>query len=109
MEHMNCVLKYSIRDLGSNRSEYAIIRVSRAMGTIVPILDQYDNENIISTTSGAHKQLSIQKDQETLSTKLLKHKILHDTPHRKHDAFPSPRNVLHGRKQHELKEWMKKK
>ena len=64
MKHMNRVLKECIHDLGSNQTEQAITRVGKAMGAILPILDEYDEHNNISIPSGAHKPLNILKDQQ---------------------------------------------
>ena len=53
-----------------------------------------------------HKPLNILKDQQKISMELSKHKILQYVPQRKHENFPNPRIVLHGRKKDELKVWM---
>ena len=98
MEHMDRVLKECIHDLGSNQMEQAITRVGKAMGAILPILDEYDEHNNISIPSGAHKPLNILKDQQKISMELSKHKILQYVPQRKHENFPNPRIVLHGKK-----------
>ena len=78
------------------------------MGAILPILDEYEEHNI-SILSGAHKPLNILKDQQKISMELSKHKILQCVPQQKHENFPNPRIVLHGRKKDELKVWMTKK
>ena len=41
MEHLNCVVKECIKGLGANKTDCAIRRVGRALGTIVPVLEQF--------------------------------------------------------------------
>ena len=109
MEHMNRVVKDCIKGLGSNQTERAIVRVSKALGTIIPVLDQYDEQNNIPSISGRHKVLSIQKNHEKICKELTKQKILQYIPRRKHDNFPNPRDVLHGKNKVELTKWMEQK
>ena len=47
MEHLNRTAKDAIKGLGTNKSSSAISRVDRAIGTLVPVLDQFDKENCV--------------------------------------------------------------
>ena len=49
------------------------LRVGKAMGPILPILDEFDEHINISIPSGAHKPLNILKDQQKISTEFSKH------------------------------------
>ncbi len=106
MEHLNRVVKDCIRGLGANKTEKAILRVSRALGTIIPILDNFDLIHGVSEISGAHKRKSTGKDVLAIANELRRRKVFHYTSPRKHNKFPNPRNVLHDRKKEDIVEWM---
>ena len=46
MEHLNRTLKSGIGALGSNKTEGAIVRLSKAIGTISPVLENFDDNGI---------------------------------------------------------------
>ena len=39
---LNRLVKEAIRNLGANKTENAITRIGRAIGTIAPVLQQFD-------------------------------------------------------------------
>ena len=78
MEHLNFIVKECIKGLGANQTEKGILRVSRALGTL---------ECTRSVWSSHPSKLN----------ELRKSKVFQNIPSRKHDTFPHPRNVLHGR------------
>ena len=45
MEHLNAVAKGCIKNLGVNKTETAIVRSAKALGTIVPILENFDSQS----------------------------------------------------------------
>ena len=47
MKHLNHLVKESINALESNKTEYSIVRVSKALGTIVPIIDNFDDVRML--------------------------------------------------------------
>lgn len=49
MEHLNRVAKNAIQSLGANKTEKAIERVGRAIGTIASLLQAFDAENQVNT------------------------------------------------------------
>ena len=61
-EHLNKISKEAVRALGSNKTEESVIRVGKALGTIIPILSQFDEDNGISLPVGRHSEASINKD-----------------------------------------------
>ena len=63
MEHLNRILKDSIKNLGSNKTEGGFVRVGKAIGTIVAILEQYDQISSIPAVSDAHKTLVSSSDK----------------------------------------------
>ena len=51
MEHMNRICKEAITCLGINKTESAIVRVGKWIGSVYPVLDQYDSENCVPERS----------------------------------------------------------
>ena len=94
LEHLNRVCKESIRGLGANKTEAAITRVAKALGTLSPILEQFDNDNRVSTVSGAHCTPGFEKDRDRILLHLQQYNIS-ALPGRCHSSFPKPRHVLH--------------
>ena len=103
-EHLNRLCKEAVRSLGSNKKESAIIRVSRALGTISPVLDTFDEENEITTPSGRHRIASATRDRNIIINELLRNKVFNCYPNRKHTTFPQPTSLLHMNKT--VKNWI---
>lgn len=95
--------------MGANKTEGAIVRVGKALGTVMPVLDQSDSENHVPTVSGLHNRVNALKDHNIICNELSTRKIFQHTPDRKHTIFPNPRNVLHGKDRSEFKKWMEVK
>ena len=53
MEHINRIAKQSIRNLGANKTQKAIERVGRAVGTLDKVISHFDEENGIAKVSVA--------------------------------------------------------
>ena len=109
MEHLNRTVKECIKCLGANQTDTAILRVSHALGTLVPVLDQFDRVNNVPDISGTHTRKNPDKDIQVIVKELQKSNIFKSIPSRKHNTVPHPRNVLHGRPKKDLEEWMVKK
>ena len=90
MEHLNRIAKEAIKNLGANKTEKAIARVGRALGTIAPVLRQFDEENAVTAPSGAHQRASTEKDRNAIVGELVHSKIFDTVPGRKHSTFPHP-------------------
>ena len=56
--HGNAIVKGCVMALGTNKTEAAIQLTTKALGTIVPVLDQFDTEKSVSIQTGAHKRAS---------------------------------------------------
>ena len=54
MEHLNRLTKTAVMSLGVNKSEKAIIRVGKSIGTLEATLRTFDKEHEVPATSGAH-------------------------------------------------------
>ena len=106
MEHLNAIAKGCIKSLGANKTEVAIQRSARALGTIVPVLDQFDAQNNVPSISGVHKRASTEKDQALIISELQKMKVYDVIPGRMHETFPHPKNALRQKNLQELKAWI---
>ncbi len=96
-EHLNRVVKEAIRGLGANKTEAAITRVGRALGTSSPVLDQFEKENSVPERSGQHHVASSEKDRDTIVCQLQQTQVFTVITGRKHPTLPNPRDVMDGR------------
>lgn len=106
MEHLNRVAKNAVKSLGANKTEKAIGRVGRAIGTIAPLLQAFDAENKVKTVSGAHNRANVNKDIGIVVAELVKYEVFSTVAKRHHPSFKSPKDLLHGKSFTELHEWM---
>jgi len=51
----------SIKGLQANKSKEAILRSGKVLGTLEPLLTQFDKDNNVSQPSGAHRSPSIKE------------------------------------------------
>ena len=70
-EHLNRVVKDFIRGLGANKTEDAIMRIGKALGTLFPVIENFDEENNVYNPAGAHKPPSSSKDRDLIIENLL--------------------------------------
>ena len=106
LEHLNRVVKESIKGLGSNKTEKAITRVGKALGTIYPVLNRFDSDNKVPDISSNHKPPNTGKDIAIIVEELSQAKVFNKISSRKHKQIPNPRNVLHGMEKKLLEDWM---
>ena len=107
MEHLNKEVKIGIAGLRSGKTEDAIVRFSKAIGTVTPILEQFDEVNRIAEHHTRHKAPNMNKDLLQIVNHINKCKIFSHIPGRKYPSFPNPRCLLHKQKENELISWMK--
>ena len=62
MEHLNRLARDDIRFRGANKTIRAIERVGCSIGTLSPVLLQFDTENFVSMPSSRHNTPDPQKD-----------------------------------------------
>ena len=103
-DNLNRICKESIKGLGANKTERAVNRVGKALGTIVPVLTRFDVENGVSYVSGAHKRTSTDKDVDIVLTEL--QRCFSRCPARSHPTFPNPADPLHVKTHTELLSWI---
>lgn len=107
MEHLNRVAKVAIEGLGANKSEKAIRRVGKAIGTLTDTLENFDNINNVPAESGAHSTRSNEKDLNKVVSQLVKSKVFDITPGRRHKSLSNLRtNYIRSLSESKLKEWM---
>ena len=51
LEHLNCLCKDSIKGLQANKTKEAIVRNGKVLGTLEPLLKQFDKDNSVSQPS----------------------------------------------------------
>ena len=106
MEHLNRICKTAIRGLGANKTPEGISRIAKALGTVVPVLDNFDDDNNVPKTSGNHNPHNAAKDLGVLVDVLKDASVFCDKGLRSYASCPNPRNLLHTISQTELTEWM---
>jgi hypothetical protein len=105
-EHLNRVVKDSIRGLHANKTPKAISRAGKLLGTLSPLLENFDHVNEVSQLSGAHKTPSFLKDRDMIVQHLQKCRIFSYHKGRMHKSFPQPRDVLHNHDYKKIVDWM---
>ncbi len=51
MEHLNNIAKEAAQSVGANKSKITMERIGKAIGTLSPVLDQFDSVNKVQGTS----------------------------------------------------------
>ncbi len=107
IEHLNRLAKTAIQGLGANKSEKAIQRVGKAIGTLTDTLENFDKVNNVPAESGAHSTRSSEKDLHKIIKQLAKSKVFNVTPGRRHKSFANLKtNYIRSVSENKLKEWM---
>ena len=109
IEYLNRVAKTAIEGLGANKSEKAIKRVGKAIGTLTDSLDNYDKVNNVPAESGAHSTRSSEKDLHKVVKQLSKSRVFNVTPGRRHNSLNFANlktNYIRSLSEIKLKEWM---
>ncbi len=107
-EHLNRVCKDAVKGLSANKTEVAIDRVGKALGTLSPVLDQFDHQNKVLKPSGAHRAPIADKDRDLIIEELQKGFIFTCHLGRSHSSFPKPRDVLHSLNHDTIMDWIVK-
>lgn len=97
LEHLNRVCKTGIEHLGANKTNDAIVRCGKALGTVYKLLQQFDNDNEVSEVSGAHQKPSYKKDLNNIVHELQQYKVFTVIPGHSHPSFKKPTNVIHAK------------
>ncbi len=106
MEHLNKILKNGIGALASNKTEESIVRLGKAIGTVAPVLQNFDAITGIQHHQTRHKPSSMKKDIMKVVESLHRTKIFSSTPGRKFPTFPNPKSLLHKQSSDEIISWI---
>ncbi len=91
-KHLNCIIKGCTHGQRSNQDDKAVVRVSQALGSLVPVLNNFDQVHEVPDLTGAPRK-NEERDQKLIIAELQKSKIFQTIPSRQHKNFPTPRNV----------------
>ncbi len=64
------MLKTSLQGLGANKTEKAIIKSSKVLGVIDPVLANFDSDNFVTNVSGGHQAANAEKDMQLILRQL---------------------------------------
>ena len=106
-EHLNRLCKDSIAHLGANKTESSVNRIARALGTIQPVLDTFDNANNVNSPSELHREANSEKDFKNTLDILLQNSVFVRNPGRRHSSFGNVREPLHSKSRQEIIKWIK--
>ena len=110
MEHLNRLTKTAIVTLGVNKSEKAIIRVGKSIGTLEGTLKTFDKEHVVPAQSGAHSERSNEKDLKKILKLLQQVRPFQTIEGRKYKSFTNLRpNMIRSLDEQAVKDWMIKR
>ena len=105
MEHMNRLVKTAIQGLGANKSEKAIIRTGKCVGSFSTILEKYDGEAGLTEHSGKHSKNM--KDLSLILKELMECKVFDPSSTKRHKSFPAlKKNLIRTLDEKDTKEWI---
>ena len=105
-EHLNRLCKTSIKGIGANKTEQCITRVAKALGTLDPVLKQFDVNNGIMEGSGHHSVARSDKDTRMVIGELISKSVFSNISGRCHYDFVNPRDPLHAKSHTEMVKWI---
>ena len=106
MEHLNRMVKTIISGLGANKTKEAVVRCSKAVGTIDEVLQQYDKCNYVTSPSGTHRKPPNNKELDIIIKELQRNKVFECTFGRRHPSFKKPVNILQAKSSKEVMTWV---
>ena len=108
-ENRNKDIKGLIHLMGSNKTEQAIERASRAAGGVRKIVDVFEDQASIKTKSSAHSHKSSTEDENKILADLRKVKPFSQTPGRSHKSFVGiSSDPLENLDEEKFCEWLKR-
>mgnify|MGYP003473712344 FL=1 len=100
--------KDAVNHLGANKTPQAIVRVSKALGPLTEILQQFDH-SVGVHVSGSHTRRSDSKDMHIITEELTKRNVFGEILGRNHHSFNNFRSnqMITQIKRKRLDIWMK--
>ena len=81
--------------------------LEKTLGTLDPLLDNYDADNNVSQASGAYKTPILVRDRDLIWEHLNKYAIFAVQESRSHSHFPTPpRDILHALDKQTIVQWI---
>lgn len=109
-EHMNKLLKYIIRNMGSNLTESALQRAARCVTTLQQINENFDAQTGVPHRTTAHSTSSDKGDVRKVVRTVLDNKLLVELGGRHHKSFKDMKlNPLHKWDVKKTDDWIKAK
>ena len=109
-EHINKLIKFIIRNMGSNLTENSLQRAARSVSTLNCIANRFDDESVVQSRTSAHSTRSDTVDVKKVMKTVTEFKLLQCIPGRKHRSFPEIHlNPLHKWDRKKSEEWVKTK
>ena len=106
LEHLNRILKGTVHGLGSNKTETAIVRSSKAIGIIKEVIDKFDQQNKVPSSNKSHRIPAIKKELEAIVNELKQYQVFDTFPGRKHPSFEKPVDVMHIKPTKDIFDWV---
>ena len=100
-------MKDIIKGIGANKTEEAIVRSSKALGTLHNMLSQFDKDNHLDNTSEVHRPPSCKRELNTIIKELKTHQVFEFIDGRTYKTFPKPRCILRLQPRKKVKKWLK--
>ena len=94
---------FGIWGLGVNKTEKAIVRVGKSLGTLSHVLDQYDLDNGVPNVSSVRSFPGAERDRDMVIDELQKFSRV---SFRSHPSFQKPKNMLPGHERNKLVQWI---
>jgi hypothetical protein len=111
MEHMNRIVKVSMKGLGSNITQKAIERVGKSYNDTQKVVTSFDQDSNISQHSSLHKLRTVEKDMGLLLRQLNEvSQVFSTVPGRHHSKFKNfQQNIMNNVDLDSVIEWMNKR
>ena len=94
MEHLNREAKAAVDGLGAMKSQKAIQRTGKVIGTLTSTLDKIYAGNNVPQVSGHHSVRSSETDLCRVINELVKSKVFDTKPERTHKSFSQYENYI---------------
>lgn len=109
-EHVNKLVKFIIRNMGSNLTEKSLQRAARSVSTLSIIANKFDNESLVQNRTSAHSTRSDTEDVKKVVKTVTEFKLLQCIPGKKHRSFSTIHlNPLHKWDRKKAEEWVEAK
>ena len=108
LEHLNRTVKEAVQTLGSNKTEQAMVRIGKSLGTLSPALETFDRINDVPAPYGTHTIPDISAECSRIVEQLISEDVFTlKNSIRYHKSFKKMNGcLLHEVNKEELLSWM---